>query len=127
MAVTIAFLIMTAVWTQLGRLDGSLEGMAPEPTTTPSLPPVTLALTDKELRLSVGGAPLPPIPVTRDAKGRLELGALAKKLAQVKRELPEQNAVTVHSDDSVRYEDLVWVIDACLGGQFPSVSVSPSL
>jgi biopolymer transport protein ExbD len=127
MAVTIVFLIMTAVWTQLGRLQASQEGTAPAPdTTAPTLPPVALALTEKELTLSVGGAPLAPIAVTRDARGRLDLAALAQKLVDVKRELPEQNAITVRSDDGVRYEDLVRVIDACIGGQFPSVSVSPS-
>lgn len=126
MAVTIVFLIMTAVWTQLGRLQTSQEGASPEPPTAPTLPPVTLALTERELTLSVGGAPLAPIAVTRDARGRLDVDALAKKLADVKRELPEQSAITVRSDDTVRYDDLVRVIDACIGGQFPSVSVSPS-
>lgn len=126
MAVTIVFLIMTAVWTQLGRLQASQEGTSTEPTTAPTLPPVTLALTEHALTLSVGGAPLAPIAVTRDARGRLDVGALAKTLADVKRELPEQSAITVRSDDAIRYDDLVRVIDACIGGQFPSVSVSPS-
>lgn len=127
MAVTIVFLIMTAVWTQLGRLQASQEGASPETTAPePTLPPVTLALTENALTLSVGGAPLAPIAVTRDARGRLDIDALAKKLADVKRELPEQSAITVRSDDAVRYDDLVRVIDTCIGGQFPSVSVSPS-
>lgn len=126
MAVTIVFLIMTAVWTQLGRLKASQEGTSPEPITIRDLPPVTLALTEQSLTLSVGGAPFAPITITRDARGRLDVDALAKKLADVKRELPEQSAITVRSDDVIRYDDLVRVIDTCIGGQFPSVSVSPS-
>lgn len=128
MAVTIVFLIMTAVWTQLGRLQVTQSGAdveKTEPGKSP-LPPVTILLTEKELKLTVGGAALDPLPLTRDERGRLQLGALERKLADVKKDLPEQNAVTLTTEDTVRYEDLVRVIDTCVGGQFPSVSVSPA-
>lgn len=127
MAVTIVFLIMTAVWTQLGRLQVAQAGSEPDSATSdPTQPPVTLELTEKDLRLSVGGAALEPVALIRDARGRLDLGVLAKRLAEVKRELPEQNAITVRAEDAVRYEDLVRVIDLCVGEKFPAVTVSPS-
>jgi biopolymer transport protein TolR len=127
MAVTIVFLIMTAVWTQLGRLQALQDGGISESLTSePTQPAVTLELTEKELRLSVGGAALEPIALIRDARGRLDLDALAKRLAEVKRELPEQNAITLRAEDAVRYEDLVRVIDLCVGEKFPAVTVSPS-
>lgn len=128
MAVTIVFLIMTAVWTQLGRLQVSQAGSSaePAPDVTPPPMPVAVLLTEKTLTLTVGGVPLATLPVTRDQGGRLQLDALGKKLSDVKKELPDQNAVTLTTEDSVRYDDLVRVIDLCVGGPFPSVSISPA-
>lgn len=129
MAVTIVFLIMTAVWTQLGRLQVSQSGQnASEEQQQEQNPlqPVTLLVTEKELKLSVGGAQLDPIPITRDDKQRVDVAKLVDKLKELKTQQPEQNAITVSTEDAVRYEDLVRVIDTCIGSSFPSVSVSPA-
>lgn len=129
MAVTIVFLIMTAVWTQLGRLQVSQSGQnasEEQQQDQNQLQPVTLLITEKELKLSVGGAQLDPIPITRDDKQRVDVTRLTDKLKELKTQQPEQNAITVSTEDNVKYEDLVRVIDTCIGGQFPSVSVSPA-
>jgi biopolymer transport protein TolR len=130
MAVTIVFLIMSAVWTQLGRLQvsqaGQSQGVEPP---SPSLP-ITLLITEKDLKLTVGGSQLDPLPVTRDDKGRLEIDKLLLKLRELKTQQPEQSAITLSTEDSVRYEDLVRLIDAVVqdgaAPLFPSVSVSPA-
>src|SRR5216683_764702 len=69
MAVTISFLIMTAVWTQIGRLQVSQSGNATdESVTTPDKTvPVILLISDKELRLTVGTTALEPILISRDS------------------------------------------------------------
>jgi biopolymer transport protein TolR len=128
MAVTIVFLIMTAVWTQLGRLQVSQSGnsASEEPPPQTQLQPITVLITDKELKISVGGSQLDPMPITRDGKDRLEVTRLTDKLKDLKKDQPEQNAITLSTEDAVRYEDLVRVIDTCIGNQFPSVSVSPA-
>lgn len=128
MAVTIVFLIMTAVWTQLGRLQVSQSGTAAseEPPPQTQLQPITVLITEKELKISVGGSQLDPLPITRDEKQRLEVTRLVDKLKELKTQQPEQNAITLSTEDTVRYEDLVRVIDTCIGNQFPSVSVSPA-
>jgi biopolymer transport protein TolR len=131
MAVTIVFLIMSAVWTQLGRLQVSQAGQSDtgDPPVTPSLP-ITLLITEKDLKLTVGGSQLDPLPVTRDDKGRLEIDKLLVKLRELKTQQPEQSAITLSTEDSVRYEDLVRLIDAVVqdgtAPLFPSVSVSPA-
>lgn len=131
MAVTIVFLIMSAVWTQLGRLQVSQAGQSDngDPSPTPALP-ITLLITEKDLKLTVGGSQLDPLPVTRDDKGRLELDKLLVKLRELKTQQPEQSAITLSTEDSVRYEDLVRLIDAVVqdgtAPLFPSVSVSPA-
>src|SRR3954465_1282856 len=68
MAVTISFLIMTAVWTQIGRLQVSQSGNSADSAQEKEdkTVPVILVVTEKELRLSAGPTAFEPIPVTRD-------------------------------------------------------------
>jgi biopolymer transport protein TolR len=56
MAVTIVFLIMTAVWTQLGRLQVSQAGQSTDDQTPPNPNDlnINLRLTEKKLKLTVG-------------------------------------------------------------------------
>lgn len=126
MAVTIVFLIMTAVWTQLGRLQVSQSGQSPQEEPAQDNKPVpTLLITEKELKLSIGGLSYDAIPITRD-NGRIDLKKLIENLGKVKAEQPDQASITLQTEDAVLYEDLVRVIDTCIGAQFPSVSVSPA-
>src|SRR5678815_4514722 len=72
MAVTISFLIMTAVWTQIGKLQVANSGQSAEPAspTEDKTPPISLLITEKELRLSAGTQNYDPIPVTRGANNK---------------------------------------------------------
>lgn len=129
MAVTIAFLIMSAVWTQIGRLQVSQSGQSTDQEQAPppnTLLPITVLLTEKEMKITVGGASLDPLPITRDAKQRVDVTAFVARLKELKTQQPEQNAITVSTEDTVRYDDLVRVIDTLIGNQFPSISVSPA-
>ena len=128
MAVTISFLIMTAVWTQIGRLQVSQAGgpsteeeQQQEQTKTVQL---TLYITPTELKLTADQTALDPIPITRDAKQRLDLAKLTERIKELKTQLPDQTAITLQTDDKVRYEDLVRIIDECLGSGLPQISVS---
>ncbi len=126
MAVTIVFLIMSAVWTQVGRLQVSQSGQNPSEEQPPptTLQPITVLITDKDLKITVGGTQLDPIPyVTGD---KAAVAKFVDKLKELKSQQPEQNAITLSTEDAVKYEDLVMIIDTCIGGQFPSVSVSPA-
>src|ERR687898_168437 len=70
MAVTISFLIMTAVWTQIGKLQVSQSGASSveqEQTEEDKTDPITLMVTEKELRLTAGPTTFDPIPITRNA------------------------------------------------------------
>ncbi len=132
MAVTIVFLIMTAVWTQLGRLQVSQSGQNSSETEQPQtqLQPITLLITEKDLKLTVGGSQLDPIAITRDSKQRIEVEKLIAKLKELKTQQPDQSAITLSTEDNVKYEDLVRLIDTVVqdgtNPLFPSVSVSPA-
>jgi biopolymer transport protein TolR len=128
MAVTISFLIMTAVWTQIGRLQvASGGGMGePDPNEKEKVP-VVLLITDKELRLSAGGSTFDPIPLSKDGSGKLDLSKLTIRLKEVKAQLPDQSNITLNTEDAVRYEDLVRIIDECIGSGLPNVSVQAAM
>jgi biopolymer transport protein ExbD len=126
MAVTISFLIMTAVWTQIGRLQVSQAGgpsteeTPPEETKTVQL---TLAITPEQMVLTAATSTFDPIPITRDDKGRVDMTKLAERFKQIREQFPDQSAITLQTDDKVRYDVLVRIIDECLGNQLPQVSV----
>ena len=130
MAVTIVFLIMTAVWTQLGRLQVSQGVSDLEPTPPEINQPITLLISEKELRLTVGGSSLDPLPIARDEHGRMETASLIAKLRVLKQQQPDQAAITLSTEDGVKYEDLVRLIDTVVRDGtdtlFPSVTVSPA-
>ena len=130
MSVTISFLIMTAVWTQIGRLQVSNSGGPSDPNKEEEQTktvPLILLLTEKELRLTAGGSAFDPIPITRDSKGKIDLTKLVTKIKELKVQLPDQSAITLQTEDTVRYEDLVRVIDECIGAGLPNVSVSAAM
>jgi len=125
MAVTISFLIMTAVWNQIGRLQVSQGGDSGEATEQQDKTvPVTLLVSDTEFKLTAGPTEYGTIAITRDAKQRLEVVKLQEKLKEVRGALPDQNAITVQATDLVKYEDLVRIIDECIGAGLPNVSVA---
>jgi biopolymer transport protein ExbD len=128
MAVTISFLIMTAVWTQIGRLQVSQAG-GPSTEDTPQeenlkTVQLTLTVTPTELRLTANQNEFPPIEAKRGANGKLELAPLVARIKEVKDQFPDQSSVTLQTEDKVRYEDLVRIIDQCIGSGLPQVSVS---
>jgi biopolymer transport protein TolR len=127
MAVTISFLIMTAVWTQIGRLQVSSAGGDSDPNEKDDkLPQITLLLAEKEIKISVGSAQLgDAITTARDEKGQLQLVKVQDLLKKIREQIPDQTAITVQTEDDVRYEDLVRVIDECIGDGLTAVSVSP--
>lgn len=131
MAVTISFLIMTAVWTQIGRLQVSQAGgpsmeeeQQQEQTKTVQL---NLLITPTELRLTADQSAFDPIPLTKDDKGRTDLSKLVARFKELKAQLPDQTAITLQPEDKVRYEDLVRIIDECIGSGLPQVSVSAAM
>jgi len=129
MAVTISFLIMTAVWTQIGKLQVANSGASAEPSNSPEdkTPPISLLITEKELRLSAGTQNFDPIPVTRGPNNKIELDKLRDKFKELKGQLPDAQAITLQAEDGIRYEDLVRIIDECKGDGLPQVSVAAAM
>lgn len=126
MAVTISFLIMTAVWTHIGRLQVAQSGPSDssEQTEEKKIPVVRVLASPAEIRLTIDDTDHGVWPLDRSGpNGQLNLAPLAAKLAQIRTDIPEQQTVIVTPNDKLKYEDLVRLIDQCTGANFESVSV----
>ncbi len=123
----ITFLLVTAVWTQIARLQVSQYGNGAPAAAQKAAVTITLRLapTGHVLQLSSGqDIPVPPAGRGADGEARYDYALLAAKLAELKRQYPDQSAITVAADDAVRYADLVHTIDACVGAGLASVAVT---
>jgi biopolymer transport protein TolR len=126
----IAFLLMTAVWTQISRLQVQQSG-GPSDGTPPKEPSLVLNLTmtEKGLVLSSGGnsSDIPSLGKTPDGGPIYNLKELETSLKKVKTDFPDHSAITVAAEDVVLYNDLVKIIDLCVGLGYPNVSVTAAV
>ena len=128
MAVTISFLIMTAVWNQISRLTVTQSGGPSDSSAPPDMKtlPLNLLVTERGFTLSSGGSAI-EIPKADgkyvichkgdkdiiDAPEKCEDNTLVNALRKVKAEVPDQRNITLQCEDGVKYSDLIKVIDAC--------------
>ena len=117
----IVFLLVTAVWTQIARLQASQYGNGAPAAPQPGAVTVTLRLAPSGHVIQLSTGEDVPVPA---AGGALDYAALAARLAELKARFPDQAAVTVAADDAVPYADLVHTIDACAGAGLSGVSVT---
>ncbi len=126
----ISFLLFTAVWTQISRLQVQQLGTgAPEPETTEQKQQliVTLAMGERGFALATSAGTSIDIPAHgRGEKGeiRFDLKGLGDQLKQLKSGFPDAASITVSAEDTVSYGDLVTVIDTCVGAGLPGVTVT---
>jgi biopolymer transport protein TolR len=119
----LAFLLITAVWTQLGKLQVSQAGGVPAPGVQPPKLALALSVTGKGYALTVGqdGA------ATDIAKkgAEYDVPTLVERLKDIRLKFPDQREITVQSEDAIEYSDLVGAIDACIKTGLDTVSVQP--
>ncbi len=126
----ISFLLFTAVWTQISRLQVQQLGTgAPEPPAAEQQKAllVTLAMGERGFNLSTSSGISVDIPSLGRGPGgeiRFDLKALGENLKRLKSDYPDTSAITVSAEDPVSYGDLVQVIDACVGSGLAAVSVT---
>lgn len=122
----IAFLLFTAVWTQIARLQAAPVGAGiPETPTEKSLT-VTVTIGEKGFVLATSAGAAIEIPAVGRQQGgevQYDLKTLEERLKKLKGEFPDQAAITVAADDGVLYADLVHAIDVCVGAGLSNVSI----
>jgi biopolymer transport protein ExbD len=119
----IAFLMMTAVWTQVGRLQVATGGGVSESTDTPKPTlQLNLTITERGYVITAGGV----IEVPKK-DGSFDLKGLGERLKAIKADNPDQRNITVMAEDAIAYEDLVRVVDMCIEQGLPDVSVQAAM
>src|SRR3954465_12529850 len=117
----VAFLLITAVWTQLARLSAQQkgQGQAGEETPPEVQVKIVVVVSQEQFNLVVGQDQT-PIP----KKGTdYDFEKLAAELKKAKDAHPDKNDVQVASEDQVVFDTLIRTMDAVLTARFPDVSL----
>jgi biopolymer transport protein TolR len=115
----VAFLLITAVWTQLARLQIGQRGPGGgEPGDTP-LDKIAVVVHQDGFNLVVGNdqKPLPK------KAGDFDYATLVAELTAVKRTHPDRTDAQVVSADDIVFEKLVRTMDATMSAGFPDLSL----
>ncbi len=125
LSVLISFLLMTAVWTQVARIDVKQQPNLPsdEPTPPPEEEKLNLTVLIKASGYTVTqkGTVVKEI----EKKGEeYDSKALSDVLKNVVAEHPENHDVTVTSEDKIPYQELITVMDICLQHKLDGISVA---
>lgn len=120
LSVLLAFLLATAVWVQVARID-----VKPKPTlageTEPEKDAVKVAV-----EIGVHGYTVRFAETSQRIEKQgdaYDVAALARALASVRGQHPGERAVTVTSEDRIPYQALITVMDTCLAYGFDGITV----
>lgn len=125
-----AFLLVTAAWLDIARIDVSPQAKhGPDAVTPPDTPQLAIMLTDDTIY--IGATRLPGEDVTRtiDRKSAGAWEELQRDLAQLKHDyFAEQHDIQIaaesHDDHVVRYQDLVATMDGAIKAGFTDVALT---
>ena len=115
----VAFLLITAVWTQLARLKVDQHGPGPGESTAPPTDKIAVVVHDDGFNLIVGNDQK---PLPRKA-GALDYATLAAELAAVKQTHPDRTDVQVVSADNVAFDSIVRTMDTTIAAGFADLSL----
>ena len=121
----ISFLLITAVWTQLARMDVSQKGQGaagaqdekpPEPTVT-----LTLFVNPDGYQFAKSTGETTDIPLKGD---EYDYTRLSDVLKDAKTAYPDKNDIQVKADDKVLYNKIIKTMDVALSQKFPDIGLS---
>jgi biopolymer transport protein ExbD len=117
----VAFLLITAVWTQLARLQTQQkgQGVAGEETPPELQVKIVILVNQEGFNLVVGQEQI-PIP----KKGAdYDFERLNTELKKVKDTHRDKNDAQVASEDTIKFDTLVRTMDTAMQQQFPDISL----
>lgn len=128
LSVLISFLLVSAVWTQLARINvtqKSASGGAPSDTPIQNVEQlkITVAVNPDGFVLKVG--PLQTEPIAKKGT-EYDYETLYQKLKAIKDSNPEKEDLIVGSIAGVKYEFVIRTVDYCIKAGFPTVTVAPA-
>jgi biopolymer transport protein ExbD len=120
----VAFLLITAVWSQLARLEAHQkgQGQAGEDTPPEKVFKLVVVVNADGYNL-VADQDQQPIPKKGD---QYDLEKLASELKKIKDTHADKNDIQVASEDTIKFEVLVRTMDVALSARFPDISLIDS-
>jgi biopolymer transport protein TolR len=120
----VAFLLITAVWTQLARLQAQQKGQGQAgEETPPELQVKIVVMVNQEGFNLVVGQDQTPIP----KKGaEYDFERLASELKKAKDGHPDKNDAQVASEDTIKFDVLIRAMDTAIQARFPDISLIDS-
>jgi biopolymer transport protein ExbD len=118
----VAFLLITAVWTQLAQLKTSQRGPGGDKEEQPPMAKISLVVGQEGVNVVVNQ----DREIVPDKNGHPDFGALAALLKKAKGQFPDKDDVQIASEDTVLFDRLTGVMDTTIAAGFPAVSVVPS-
>jgi biopolymer transport protein TolR len=118
----VAFLLITAVWTQLAQLKTSQHGKGGDVNETPPMAKIAVVVGQDGVNLVVNQES----EMVPDKNGQPDWKALSALLKKAKGQFPDKDDVQIASEDSVLFARLTEVMDTTIAAGFPSVSLVPS-
>jgi biopolymer transport protein ExbD len=117
----VAFLLITAVWTQLARLKVGQRGQGPSDDNplVENTKKIAVVVHDDGFNVIVGDDQK-PVPMKA---GELDYATLAVEMAAIKRANPDRTDAQVISADSVVFDKIVRTMDATMSAGFPDLSL----
>src|SRR6185295_11659484 len=117
----VAFLLITAVWSQLARLEVHQKGQGQAGEDTPPEKQFKLNIIVNEEGFNlVADQDQQPIPKKGTEYDYEKLGTELKKFKEAK---PDKTDIQVASEDQIKFEPLVRTMDTCLTARFPDISL----
>jgi biopolymer transport protein TolR len=123
----ICFLLMAAVWIQIGKISVTQSGQGAPTEQTPedrTKLNLVVTITPQGFLLTGNGQTIADI-LKKD--NQYDFERLGAKLKEIHGQYPEKNDIVVTSEDSIQYQDLINTMDICLANEFPNISVSGTI
>ena len=123
--VNICFLLITAVWTQMSRIEVSQKGKSQSSEKKEDVPPemrvkVVVLVGDDGYTITAGGERI----VISKKGDHYDNAKLAKQLREIKIRLPKKDDLTVAAEDGIKYRYLIKAMDVALVESFTKIQVS---
>ena len=120
----LAFLLITAVWTQLARMDVTQKSKAPSGAVDePPTPSVTLTLFINSDGYIFSKSTGESTPIEKKGD-EYDYTKLAETMAQAKKDHPDKEDLNIKSDDAVIYNKVIQTMDVVISAHFPNISLS---
>jgi len=120
----ISFLLITAVWTQLARMDVTQKSKAPSGAVDePPTPQVSLTLYINKDGYVFSKSTGESTPI--EMKGEdYDYVKLADTMEKAKKDHPDKEDITIKSNDSIQYNKVIRTMDVVISAKFPTISLA---